>query len=430
MATRSPIEVLYGSAHQVQLDRCLHCGLCLSVCPTYALSGRESEAPRGRINLMRAVAEGRIGLDDPTLAVHLDNCLVCRACETACPSGVHYGELVEVTRAALAATHRPGRLARFARWAGLRQLMPYPRRLRLLALGAWLYERSGLQALARRSGLLRGRLRSIEALAPPVRLRRSPDGRAFPPRGQPRGRVAVLQGCIQEAFLGQVNDATVRVLQRNGYEVLIPRGQTCCGAAHVHNGEEELARQLARQNIDALLALEVDAIISNAGGCGATLKSYADLLRDDSDYQTRVAAFVAKVRDISEFLAERAVEPPRATLPARATYVDSCHLRNVQKVVQQPRALLRSIPGLELVELRQPERCCGSAGVYNLVHPELAEPILDAKMADIKATGAEIVVVSNTGCHMQILAGVRRSGLPARVMHVVEVLDEAYRREG
>jgi len=188
--------------------------------------------------------------------------------------------------------------------------------------------------------------------------------------------------------------------------------------------------KLARQNIDALLALEVDAIISNAGGCGATLKSYADLLRDDADYRTRVAAFVAKVRDISEFLAERAVEPPRATLPARATYVDSCHLRNVQKVVQQPRALLRSIPGLELVELRQPERCCGSAGVYNLVHPELAGPILDAKMADIKATGAEIVVVSNTGCHMQIMAGVRRAGLPARVMHVVEVLDEAYRREG
>lgn len=426
--TTSPIDLLRSGAFQAKLDKCLHCGLCLPACPTYALSGREAQAPRGRISLMRGAAEGRIALDDPTLAEHLGSCLACRACEVACPSGVPYGALVETARAALDQGRARGRAERLARWAGLRQLMPHLGRLRLLALGAWLYQRTGLQRLVRRSGLLRGGLRAAEAIAPPIRPRR-PLGRRYPARGARRGRVAMLQGCIQEAFLGQVNDATVRVLQRNGYEVVVPPGQTCCGAAHAHTGEEEQARALARQNIDALLAVEADAIISNAGGCGATLKDYPHLLRDDPEYRARVAIFAAKVRDISEFLAEHAVEPPRATLPARATYVDSCHLRNVQKVVRQPRDLLRAIPGLALVELRQPERCCGSAGIYNIAHPEHAAPILDAKIADIAATGADLVVVANTGCHMQILAGVAAAGLPARVLHLVEVLDEAYANE-
>jgi glycolate oxidase iron-sulfur subunit len=430
MTTTSHIEVLHSAAYQAKLDTCLHCGLCLPACPTYALNGREAQAPRGRISLMRGAAEGRIGLDDPALAEHLGSCLTCRACEPACPSGVRYGELVEVARAAIHEAQPPARAERFAAWLGLRQLMPHLGRLRAMALGAWLYERSGAQALVRRSGLLRGHLRAAEAIAPPIRLRRRADGKSFPARGARRGRVAVLQGCIQEAFLGQVNDATVRVLQRNGFEVVIPRGQTCCGAAQLHGGDEETARELARRNIDALLAADVDSIISNAGGCGAALKDYPHLLRDDGAYRTRVAAFVAKVRDISEFLAQNAVEPPRATLPARATYVDSCHLRNAQKVVRQPRDLLRAIPGLELVELRQPERCCGSAGVYNLTHPELAEPILDAKIADIRGTGADLVVVANTGCHMQILSGVRQAGLQAQVLHVVEVLDRAYALEG
>lgn len=424
----SPIDLLHSSAFQVKLDTCLHCGLCLPACPTYALSGREAQAPRGRISLMRGAAEGRIDLQDPTLAEHLSSCLTCRACEIACPSGVQYGELIETTRAALEVGRARGRVERLVRWAGLRQLMPHLGRLRLLALGAWLYQRTGLQRLVRRSGLLRGGLRAAEAIAPPITPRK-PLGRFYPARGAQRGRVAMLQGCIQEAFLGQVNDATVRVLQRNGYEVVVPPGQTCCGAAHAHVGEEEQARALARANIDALLAVEADAIISNAGGCGATLKDYPHLLRDDPAYQARVAIFAAKVRDISEFLAEHAVEPPRAALPARATYVDSCHLRNVQKVVRQPRDLLRSIPGLTLAELKQPERCCGSAGVYNIVHPEHAAPILDAKIADIAATGADLVVVANTGCHMQILAGVQAAGLPARVLHLVEVLDEAYSHE-
>lgn len=428
--TTSSIELLRSAAYQAKLDACLHCGLCLPACPTYALAGREAQAPRGRISLMRAAAEGRVGLDDPALAEHLGSCLVCRACEPACPSGVRYGELVEVAREAVAEARPASPAAALAARLGLRELMPHLGRLRLLALGAWLYERSGAQALVRRSGVLRGRLRAAEALAPPVRLRRPADGRTFPAGGARRGRVAVHQGCIQEAFLGQVNDATVRVLQRNGFEVIIPRGQTCCGAAQAHAGDEGAARELARRNVDAMLAADVDVIISNAGGCGASLKDYPRLLEDDGDYRTRVAAFAAKVRDISEFLAEHAVEPPRAKLPARATYVDSCHLRNVQKVVRQPRELLRSIPGLELVELKQPERCCGSAGVYNLTHPDLADPILDAKLADIRATGADLVVVANTGCHMQIHAGVRRAGLPARVLHIVEVLDEAYRLEG
>jgi len=297
----------------------------------------------------------------------------------------------------------------------------------------------------------------MEGLLPRLPARYPDYRKPAPAMGEKRGTVAFFHGCVQEAFLADVNAATIRVLQRNGYEVHVPPDQTCCGAAQLHVGEVELARELARRNIDAFTpslppsasrrtgspsqgegqggglpsseedpAGEYDAIINNAGGCGTTLKEYDHLLADDPAYADRAKLFVAQVKDISEFLADHLREPPRGVLNARVTYVDSCHLRHAQRVAQQPRDLLKMIPGLELVELKHPDHCCGSAGVYNIVHPDTANAILDAKMADIAATGAEMIVTTNTGCYLQLLHGVRRAGLKARVVHLVELLDQAY----
>lgn len=422
------IELLRTADYQAKLDQCVHCGLCLPACPTYALFGTEADSPRGRIALMRAAADGRITELNGSFAEHIELCLACRACETACPSGVQYGALVGVAHTAVTEARQPSPAGRLLRWAGLRQLMPHVGRLRLLAAALAIYQRIGLPRLVRRMGFLPKPLRAMERIVPPIGALR-PGPRNAPARGPRRGRVALFTGCVQEAFLAQVNDATVRVLQRNGYEVVTPQLQTCCGAAQAHTGDVELARELARRNIDAFFALECDAVVCNAGGCGVSLKQYPELLRDDPDYGARAEAFAACVQDVSEFLAANLREPPRGALPERATYVDSCHLRHGQKVVRQPRELLRSVPGLELVELKQPDRCCGSAGVYNIAQPDAADAILQSKLDDIAATGAEIVVVSNTGCHMQLIAGVRDAGLPARVLHVVEVLDLAYRAE-
>lgn len=423
------IELLTTADYKAKLDQCIHCGLCLQACPTYAVFNTEMDAPRGRIALMRAVSEGRVAPDAPRFVEHVDRCLGCRACETACPSGVQYGALVEVARVVVERGRAPGRAERLVRWLGLRQLMPHAARLKLVARLAWLYQRSGAQRLVRRLDVLPGALRAMETILPPIDPRYADYRAPAPAIGQRRGRVALLTGCIQEAFLAPVNQATARVLQRNGYEVVFPQGQTCCGAAQLHAGDEELARDLARRNVDAFLAHDVEAIVVNAGGCGLALKEYPQLLKDDPDYRARVAQFAAKVKDVNEFLAGHLYVAPRGVMRARATYADSCHLRHGQKVVAQPRALLRRIPGLDLVELRQPDRCCGSAGTYNITQPAIADAVLDAKMADIAATGADLIVTSNTGCHMQLIAGVRRAGLRARVMHVVEVLDMAYAQE-
>ncbi len=412
--------------------QCIHCGLCLQACPTYDVFGAEMDAPRGRIALMRAASEGRIGADEfsNTFAKHINLCLSCLACQTACPSGVKYAKLIETTKVALAHHRRPGAVERVVRWVGLQQTMPHVGRLKLMARLMWVYQTIGLQKLVRKLDFLPRPLKAAEAILPPITPKYRDYRQPAPAIGEKRGTVAFFIGCIQEAFLAQVNEATIRVLQRNGFEVQFPAGQTCCGAAQLHIGEEALARDLARKNIDAFLAADYDAIINNAGGCGATLKDeYEDLFHDDPVYAEKARTFGKKVKDISEFLIDNLREQPTGVVKVRATYSDSCHLRHAQKVVKQPRALLKLIPGLELVELRQPDRCCGSAGVYNIVHSETADQVLDAKMADIAATGAEVIVATNTGCHMQLIAGVRQTGLNARVMHVVELLDMAYGNE-
>ena len=412
------------------MDQCVHCGLCLPVCPTYAVYGVEMDAPRGRIALMRAVAGGKLSWSDvrESFSRHMDLCLTCLACQSACPSGVQYGALIETAKLAIERQRRPGPLERLVRWLGFRKMMPHVRRLKLVARLMWAYQAIGLQRLVRGLGLLPRPLKAMEAILPPIVPHYRDYARPAPALGQKQGTVAFFIGCIQEAFLSQANEATIRVLQRNGFEVHFPAGQTCCGAAPLHAGETRLARELAHRNIDAFEPYQV--VISNAGGCGAMLKGeYEGLFGDDARYREKAQQLGARVKDLSEFLADHLAVPPRGIVAATATYSDSCHLRHAQKVMAAPRRLLQQIPGLRLAELRQPDRCCGSAGVFNLVHSDTANAILDDKMADIAATGADLVVVTNTGCHLQLLAGVRRAKLRARVVHLAEVLDWSYRTQ-
>jgi glycolate oxidase iron-sulfur subunit len=426
------IELLSAPEYRARLDQCIHCGLCLPACPTYEVFGTEMDGPRGRIALMRAASDGRIAPQQlqGAFATHIARCLACRACETACPSGVQYGALVEVARSAVEQGRTPGRAERALRWLGLRQLLPHRGRLRALARLLRLYQASGLQRLVRRLAFALPRnLRAMEGILPPIASERRQIATLAPAIGARRGRVALFAGCVQDAFLANINAATVRVLQRNGYEVVSPPDQTCCGAAHLHAGDEGFARDLARRNVDTFLDLNVDALVVNAGGCGLSLKEYPHLLHADPIYAARAGRLARMTQDVAEFLATTPLVPPRGELRARAVYADSCHLRHGQRVVRQPRELLRVVPGLELVELRQPDRCCGSAGIYNIAQPDTADQILDAKMADVAASGADLIVTANTGCHMQYLYGVRRAGLRARVLHLAEVLDEAYLKD-
>ncbi len=412
------------------LYRCVHCGLCLQSCPTYLATGLETESPRGRIHLVTALLEGRIEPTDNVFR-HLDLCLACRGCETACPSGVPYGRIIETARASLRPVRRQGIGSRLLDWLIFTELLPHPGRLRALAAGLRAYQRSGLRALVQTSGLLdrlSPRLAQAERALPDIPPRFFEPRRAvFPALGERRGRVALLRGCVMPFLYGDTHAATLRVLARNGIETVVPPEQRCCGALNVHAGERAVARALARRNVDAFLAAGVEAVVVNAAGCGSTVKEYGELLRDDPAYAERAARVAAMTRDITEYLAEIGLRPGLGPLRRRVTLQESCHLVHAQRVKAAPRALLAAIPGLELVDMAHPDLCCGSAGLYSVFQPEMSLRLLDDKMADIAATGADTIVTANPGCMLQLAFGARRAGLRTRVDHVVDLLDEAYR---
>jgi len=394
---------------------CVHCGLCLNACPTYVELGTEMDSPRGRIYLMRHLEDGTLPLTDD-VARHLDLCLGCRACETACPSGVRYGELIEAARVYVETNHERGRWDRLKR-RGVLAVFPHPRRLRLLLAPLYLLEALGILSLLRT-------VSPFIALLPRLRRqRRLPSLNPAPKRES--HRVGLLAGCVARVMFAATNSATVRVLNRNNCTVVIPRNQVCCGALYLHAGAKEDAAACARANIDAF-GDDIDAILVNAAGCGAMMKEYGELLADDATYADKARRFSARVHDVTEYLAELPLEPPPFPVRARVTYHDACHLLHGQGVREQPRSLLRSIKGVTFVELPESEMCCGSAGSYNLTEPEMAARLGKRKAENVRTTGANVVTAANPGCALQIQASLRRAGIRTQVMHPIELLDRAY----
>jgi len=406
---------------------CVHCGLCLNVCPTYKLWGLEADSPRGRIRQIVLVDQGRLPLGD-SFVKHIDQCLDCRACETACPSGVHYGKLVEAARAQIEQNYRRPFFSRIARDFVFRRLLPYPGRIAAVARLLYLYQRSGLQAAVRASGILRllG-LADRERLLPPIdrEFFFSNLGRTYPAVGRQRARVALFAGCVAQVSFSKLHEATIRVLTANGCEVVVPAGQTCCGALATHAGVRDAARNLARTNLDIFLSDNFDAVITNAAGCGSTLKEYEQLFASGSPEHAKAIAFQNKMRDATEFLDQLGMIAPLAGMPMRITYQDSCHLLHGQKVREAPRNLLRSIPGVKLVEMAMADYCCGSAGSYNVTETEASLELLAEKMKHARATGAPTIVTANPGCLLQMRAGAQIHSTGQEVVHVMELLDRA-----
>ena len=415
------------------LQQCMHCGLCLPTCPTYDATKLERNSPRGRIALMRAIADSRLEATK-AFADEMYFCLGCLACMTACPAGVNYAELFEHARAeaeqsGVLKTPKRTLIRNFT----LRWLFMDLNRLQLLGRALRLYQQLGLQTLIRRSGVLKllpKRLRELEAMTPDIQPHFSAEliSPVTPSLGPRKYRVAMLIGCAQDLVFSDINRDTVEVLARNGCEVVTPPEQFCCGSLHAHNGEWELAQQLARKQLDQFPPDQFDAIITNAGGCGSHLKHYHKLLADDPAYRDRAALWDQKVKDIHEWIAHIGIQPPpNNALAQTVTYHESCHLCHGQKITSQPRQLLRAIPNLTLVELPEAAWCCGSAGIYNIVQPEMANELLQRKLKHIKSTGAQVVATGNPGCLLQIINGAQQQGLNLRIVHPITLLAEAYR---
>jgi glycolate oxidase iron-sulfur subunit len=418
------------------LQQCMHCGLCLPTCPTYDATKVERHSPRGRISLMRAIADERLETTK-TFADEMYFCLGCLACMTACPAGVNYAELFEHARAEAEASgvlNSPWR--KLVRAFAIRWLFMDLRHLRLVGRVLRMYQRLGLQTLVRRCGVLKllpRRLQELEAITPDIQPKFSAElipvvTAAIGPK---KYRVAMLTGCAQDLIFSDINRDTVEVLARNGCEVFTPPRQLCCGSLHAHNGEWELARQLARKQLEQFPPDQFDAIITNAGGCGSHLKHYRKLLADDLAYCDRAVLWDKKVKDIHEWLMETGIQRPANQAPAQVvTYHESCHLSHGQKITAQPRQLLALIPNLRLVELPESTWCCGSAGIYNIVQPAMANQLLDRKLRHIQSTGATIVANGNPGCLLQLINGAKHQGLKLRVVHPITLLAEAYRQAG
>jgi glycolate oxidase iron-sulfur subunit len=415
------------------LQQCMHCGLCLPTCPTYDATKLERNSPRGRISLMRAIADGRLE-PTKTFADEMYFCLGCLACMTACPAGVNYAELFEHARAEAeesGALRNPRRS--FLRALTLRWLFMDLRRLFFAGRVIGLYQKLGLQSLVRGSGVLKLlplRLRELEAMTPVIAPKLSSQliASSTPAVGPRKFRVALLTGCAQDLMFSDVNRDTCEVLARNGCEVITPRNQSCCGSLHAHNGELEMARELARKNIDQFPPDQFDAIISNAAGCGSHLKHYRSLLANDSIYRHRAELWDSKLKDVHEWLAAIGIVPPKPGIAGQSvTYHEACHLCHGQKITAQPRQLLRAIPNLTLTELPESNWCCGSAGIYNLIQPEMANELLDRKLKHIVSTKAQVVATGNPGCLAHMANGIRRKDLSVRLVHPITLLAEAYR---
>jgi glycolate oxidase iron-sulfur subunit len=432
MATSDAVAPLVNIAadadapQQADLDKCVHCGLCLNACPTYRELHIEMDSPRGRIFQMKQVAAGAPITE--SYIRHLDLCLACRGCESACPSGVAYGRLIEAARTQIEPHRRRSWLARLTRSFVFETLLPSRSWLRLAGSLLRIQQAKGLKA----PGFL-PRLRELESLAPRAEAPFFFDqiGRVFPAAGPVSGerryRVAFLAGCIANVAFARLNEATVRVLQANGCEVTIPENQTCCGALHVHSGLRDAARGLARKNIDACLDQNFDAIVTNAAGCGSTLKEYRELLEHDPVYAERAREFSNKMKDVTEFLASIELNDRLGEVRETVTYQDSCHLAHGQGVRSAPRELLKRVPGLTFREMPLADVCCGSAGIYNVVEAKMSMDVLKSKMASVNASGATRIATANPGCMLQLQAGAKRFGRGQRVSHVIEILDEAYR---
>jgi glycolate dehydrogenase iron-sulfur subunit len=439
-APKTSLEVLPAGGPQIDYELvldCVHCGLCTSACPTYVENGLESDSPRGRIYLMRNVIDGKLGLDDEVKR-HLDLCLNCRACETACPSGVQYGKLIEPFKQYMAKLE-PGRstqsLGVLQRWM-LFHIFPSRTRTRLALGPAWLAQWTGLDWLLRKSGLLKvlpRKLREIHGMLPSLRRHYGSLPEVLPAEGPRRARVGLFLGCVADAIYPETQVATARVLQKNGCEVWIPRSQQCCGALHYHSAMEEPARDLAAKNLAAFgftgpRLAELDAVIINAAGCGAMLKDYGHLLHH-TDHADAAKMFVAKAMDVTEFLVQLGPVKPTHPLPIRATYHDACHLRHAQQIASPPRKLLEMIPGLELVPLPESEICCGAAGSYNLTQPEMATRLGDRKATHIRESGARAVFMGNVGCLLQVSRHLRAVAPDVWVAHTIDALWASYSGE-
>jgi glycolate oxidase iron-sulfur subunit len=409
------------------MEKCVHCGFCLSVCPTYSLWGQEMDSPRGRIYLMKLAIEGKTEMNEKWVS-HFDSCLGCVACMPACPSGVDYGKLIEATRAQIERNYRRPTAEKMHRQF-LFETFTKPGRLKFLRWPLLVYQKSGLQAALRAIGtfkLLPKSVGAMDALLPtasPI----EPMATITSAQGEKRRRVGLLLGCVQRTFFSHVNAATARVLAAEGCEVVAPPEQTCCGALFVHAGEEARAQELARKTIDVFEQASVETVVINAAGCGSNVKEYGHLLRDDPQYAERARRFAAKCKDISEILTELSPRAERKPLRARVAFHDSCHLQHAQGVRTQPRSLLLQIPGTQLLEIPEAPICCGSAGIYNLVQPDAANAIGDRKANLIAPLKADVVATGNPGCVLQLQSSLARNGHPTPVLHTIQLLDASIR---
>jgi glycolate oxidase iron-sulfur subunit len=417
------------------IDSCVHCGFCLSTCPSYRVLGKEMDSPRGRIYLMDAINEGEIALNTATVE-HFDSCLGCLACVTTCPSGVQYDKLISATRHQVERNYSRSWIDNLVRKL-IFSLFPYPNLLRFFLIPLFIYQKLGLQKLVRATGLLKlisPRLAAMDSILPEISLKTFQNNlpTIIPSQTEKRYRVGVILGCVQRLFFSPVNEATVRVLTANGCEVVIPKTQGCCAALPEHQGQTEQAKALARQMIDSFADAEVDYIIINAAGCGHTLKEYHHILENDPEYAQKAKDFVAKVRDAQEFLADvglTAKLSPITHKPLTMVYQDACHLLHGQKISVQPRQLLRKIPEITIKEPLDAALCCGSAGVYNMLQPEVAEELGQQKVTNLLNTGAELIASPNPGCALQINKHLKLQGKSISVMHPMELLDLAIRGE-